>query len=523
MSNGDTLAHDAISEHGQHLHIAGLFISFVTGLPRLFFPLAAVIFGAKNNDRAEILIPAIIAAILVISILFRLVTWKRFRYFTGPDDIRIESGFINRSIRIIPYIRIQDVSIEQKPIARLFGLGEVRFETGGGKGDEGILSFVHITEAQRLRELVRGNKSGFAVINVNANVPLGDIDTTPLFSMGSKRLLTFGFYSFSLIIFAVLGGLAQQFDFLLPNDFWDIDAWFGVAKNNTVTWDGIGWSARITAALLALLGLILVGIVTGIARTVIRDYGFRLEHTEKGFRRRRGLLTLTDVLMPVTRIQAATIGTGPVRKLRGWHTLTFVSLADDSSVKGERGNDYMAAPFATMPEIMAILAAAGFNLPNADIAFTHAKAVYWFDKWMMFIPVLCVCTYVLMLVTDAGYYALWMMTIAPVYAAILYTGWRNNSYAAGADEIFVRAGWWDQKLTILPQVKIQSADISQSPLGRFRGLATLKFGIAGGILHIEAIGFADAQVLRRIIMDKAAQIDYSDIAEQNHKNRKIMD
>jgi putative membrane protein len=514
-------ATDAAHIHGRHLHIAGVFIGFVTGLPRLFFPLAAVIFGAKNSDRAEMLIPAIVAAMLIISILFRWISWKRFRYFTGPDDIRIESGFINRSIRIIPYGRIQDVSIEQKPIARLFGLGEVRFETGGGKGDEGTLSFVHITEAQRLRELVKGSKSDLGGSDVI--VQTGDTDTEPLFGMDGKRLLTFGFYSFSLIIFAVLGGLAQQFDFLLPNDFWDINTWFGVAKNNTATWDGIGWSARITAALFAVLGLILVGIITGIARTVIRDYGFRLEHTENGFRRRRGLFTLTDVLMPVTRIQAATIGTGPVRKLRGWHTLKFISLADDSGVKGEDGNDHVAAPFATMPEITEILAAAGINRPNADIPFIQAKAAYWVDRWLIFMSVLSVCIYALMALTDAGFYALWVLAVAPVYAVILYTGWRGSCYAVDTDDVFVRAGWWDQKLTILPQVKIQSADITQSPLGRLRGLATLNLGIAGGVLHIDALPYADAQALRHVIMNKAAQVDYSDIAAQTHNNSKIID
>lgn len=519
--------HDAVFVRGQHLHITGLFISLVTGLPRLFFPLFAVMFGAKNSDRAEIIIPAAIAVMLIISVMYRWVSWKRFRYYTGPDDIRIESGFINRSIRIIPYMRIQDVSIEQKPVARLFGLGEVRFETGGGIGDEGILSFVHITEAQRLRELVRKNQSDFG--GVNSNVAADDTDTDtdaiikPLFNMDNRRLLTFGFYSFSLIIFAVLGGLAQQFDFLLPNDFWNINAWFGIAKNNTATWDGISGTARITAALFALIGLIIVGTITGIVRTVIRDYGFRLEHTEKGFRRRRGLFTLTDVLMPVARIQAATIGTGPVRKRRGWHTLSFVSLADDSSVKGEGGTDHMAAPFATMPEITAILAAAGFNLPNADIAFIQAKAAYWTDKWLMLIPLLCGCIYALMMLTNAGFYAMWIIAIAPVYAVILYTGWRNSCYAAGADEIFVCAGWWQQKLTILPQVNIQSADISQGPLGRIRGLATLNLGIAGGMLHIDAMLLADAHTVRHIIMNTAAQIDYSDIAEQNHKNRKTMD
>ena len=106
---------EVTAQHGERLHISGLFIGFVSGLPQLLFPLLAAVFGARKSDNPA-LIPIMIAAVLAISLFFRWLGWRRFRYHVGADDIRVEKGILNRTARSIPYERIQDVSIQQKPL-----------------------------------------------------------------------------------------------------------------------------------------------------------------------------------------------------------------------------------------------------------------------------------------------------------------------------------------------------------------------------------------------------------------------
>ena len=161
--------------------------------------------------------------------------WLRCKGYTLWGPIHV----LNRTARSIPYARIQDVSIEQKPLARMMGLGEVKFETGGGDGDDAKLSFVTLEEANRLRALIRSRKAGMAVAAAaDAPAPVEE-DAHPIFAMDGKRVFVFGLYSFSLVIFAVLGGLAQQFDFLLPFDFWDFKHWIGLAEARGVS---VNWS-----------------------------------------------------------------------------------------------------------------------------------------------------------------------------------------------------------------------------------------------------------------------------------------
>jgi putative membrane protein len=497
----------AAADEGRRLHITGLLVGFVTGLPQLIFPIFAAFFGTRGSENPMIPVLAV-GAILFFSLLFRWLAWMRFRYHVGEHDIRIESGVLSRNARSIPYERIQDVSIEQKPLARLMGLGEVKFETGGGDGDDARLSFVSLEEADRLREVVRAHKIGVVVADERDVV---QEDAPTIFAMDGPRVLTLGLYSFSLVIFAVLGGVAQQFDFLIDFEIWDLREWIGIAEERGVSVErlnGIGWAAQAIAALGAMGALLFIGIATGVIRTLLREHGFRLERTSQGFRRRRGLLTLTDAVMPVHRVQAAMIQTGPIRKRRGWHSLKFVSLAQDS--KDE--SNFVAAPFATLGEIWPIAEAAGVSAPAADVVFRKGEGSWWTPYLLFAALILCGPVFSLAVFTEATIAQTvniyWLLVPC---AFLLWFNRRNYRDALDDQQIYIRSGWWRQRLEIAPQVKVQTVEIAQGPISRRQGLASLNFGIAGGTLEMVALPLETARKIRDAVMERVAAVDYSAI------------
>ena len=499
---------------GDRLHITGLIVSFVSGLPQLVFPIVAAIFGVRKAEN-PVLIPIVIAAVLIFSLFFRWLAWLRFQYFVGEHDIRVEKGILNRTARSIPYARIQDVSIEQKPLARMMGLGEVKFETGGGDGDDAKLSFVTLDEANRLRALIRSRKAGVAVF-VTPDAPAHiEQDAHPIFAMDGRRVFVFGLYSFSLVIFAVLGGLAQQFDFLLPFDWWDFKHWIGLAEERGVRVDqinGVGLFAQLILAFGAISSLIFIGFATGVVRTMLREHGFRLDQTNKGFRRRRGLLTLTDVVMPTHRVQAAVVQTGPFRKRRGWHSLKFVSLAQDSKEE----SNYVAAPFATLSEVWRIAQAATIAAPDGDERLQRGAAKYWLTQLLVILPVMLAGMAALVVFADAPVsrtMVLLLLLVLP--GALFWLDWRQYRFGLDDHQLYLKRGWWQQQLTIAPQVKVQSIEIAQGPLARRQGLASLRFGIAGGMLEMIALPLATAVAIRAAVMEKVAAVDYSAI-NQSH-------
>ncbi len=486
---------------GQRLHPLGLFVGMVRQLPQLFVPIAAALYGARGSGIGGALI---VAAVLLASLLFRFLGWMRFRYYLGEDDVRIEHGLLSRSARSIPYDRIQDVSIERHPLARLCGLAEVKFETGGGAGEEAKLSFVSSDEAERLRDVVRALKSGAAASGLNTEPELAEAQV-PVFAMDNRRLLVLGFYSFSLIILAVLGGLAQQFDFLLPFDFWDIRSWIGLAETQGVDVTHIDYASQTWGAVLGLAVLVLAGIATGIIRTFLTDYGFRLDRTPQGFRRRRGLFTRTDVVMPVARVQAAQIGTGPVRKRHGWYSLQFISLASDT----KQQSHHMVAPLASLGEIWPIAAEAGLRPPADDLPFEAARPAPWIDRWLVGMVLLAAAAIAVSLALGS---VGWLIPLLAVpLTVVLWLDWRHHAGALDADQIYARHGWWNQRLDLARQVNVQTVTISQGPLMRRRGLARLEFGIAGGSLAFVSLPLASAQDIRTRVLALVTPVDYAQL------------
>jgi putative membrane protein len=491
---------------GERLAPLGLIVTTLSRLPDLFVPIVAALYGTRGTDLGAL---PVIVVVLIVSLVFRWLAWTRFRYFVGADDIRIEHGLLSRSARSVPYDRIADVSIEQPMLARIMGLAMVRFETGGGKGEEAELRYVSEADAARLRETVRARKAG-AAVQADADAPSAEEPAARLlFVMDTARLLTLGLYSFSLVIFAVLLGLAQQLDFLLPFDWRGIKAWIGAAEEQGLAVTRLDGSVQLQRIAAGLAVLIAVGMVTGIVRTVLTDWNFRLERTPKGLRRQRGLLTLTDVTIPVERVQAVVIGSGAVRALRGWHDLRLVSLATESA----KESHHMVAPLAKLDELWPIVGEVGLKPPAPDLAFARPRYGPWLDRSL--ITAVPFVGGAALAATD-GLSAAWLLTLpALAFLAAGRLAWRYTRRAVDADQLYARRGWWSRSLTIARQRNVQSVTLSRGPIERLRGLATVHFGIAGGELHFPAVPYAEAKAIREAVLQIVTPVDFSQLARPN--------
>lgn len=453
----------------------------------------------------------IIALIILANVAIAYAQWTKLTYTVGDEDIRVESGVLSRAARSVPYERIQDVSLEQKLVPRLFGLVEVKFETGAGGKDDLSLSYLSEEEGERLREVVRTLREG-GVVDVAESDEPAPIEAEVLFSMEPPRIIRFGFFEFSLAAVAVLAGLAQQFEFLLPFDLWDVSAW------NVETWEGrlagpgqwlegLGLAGQIVGIVLAVIFILLLGVVTGLVRTALREWSFRLERTPKGLRRRRGLLTRTDLVMPLHRVQALRIGTGFLRRRFGWHSLSVISLASDSG-----GANHDAAPFAQMEEIAPIVGVTGFELPAEDTDWLRAEKRYRFDKAVLATLVLLPVTIALAIIADNPSWIVPAAGLAYTLAEQFWR-WRHDYRALGKRQLYSRHGWFSPSMAIASRVKLQSVEIVQGPLARIRGYASLHLGLAGGKLRVHGMPLAEARRWRAAICDSIAGTDFSETLE----------
>lgn len=498
---------------GMRLSKAGLIVRTVEGLRQGLFPALAAMFGAGSTGFGWLIGIGVFVAILTLTGVVAYLGWTRFRYFVGAEDIRVESGILSREARSVPFERIQDVSIEEKLLPRLFGLAQVKFETGAGGKDEVALTYVSKEEGERLREVVRDRRehgasaaaterSASGVPVTKAPQPRGEL----LFAMPPERLFRFGLFEFSLIIFAVLAGAAQQLDFLVPWDPIEEEFRNQILGENRTFVDSLRSGAQWLGIVAGVAGIIGAGLLTGLARTFARDWDFRLERTPKGFRRRRGLFTRTDVVMPLHRVQAAIVNTGVIRRLFGWHSLKFVSLAQDA-----KSASHVVAPFAQMDEIWPIARVAGVEPPPADLEWVRPMWGRWFVGGLIATIPLIVGA------AGAGVAVHWGLGAAilavglPLIWGSAVLSWRRHRHARGGKQLFVREGILSPELRIAQRLKLQSVEIAQGPLGRWLGYADVHFGLAGGKLAVQGVRLEDAVALRDAVMESIVEVDFSDL------------
>jgi len=467
----------------------------VTGLSKALKGAWGLIAGAAvlGSQGHWWLVALLAAAFVIFSVGSLFITWLKLEYRVGADELRIDSGLLSRNSRAIPFDRVTDVDLEQGPLHRLFGLARVRLETGasaGAKDEDGVLDTIALGRAEALRDHIRARRG---------RIPLAagtdDVDSPPLFVMDTRRVATAGLFNFSLAVVAGLFGVTQTFGDVLGFDPFKRAFWIALAERSGPLRELI-LAHQFIAIIGGALVLSLLGMATGIIRTLLREHGFRLDRTETGLRRRRGLTTLTDVSLPVRRVQAAIVASGPIRRAFGWCELKLQSLAMD----GAKG-DHVVAPLAHPGEAGEILTSLGWPVQPSTGHWSRVSVAYVTALAALLAPLALLAIVVGIMVQPLV--LLWAAGAAVAVAA-RWLGWRQTRYSVSDGSLFIETGWWRRRRAIVPTRNIQSIELTQSFWSRAFGTCTLRLGVAGGggfsAHHVPALKRTDGEQLRNRLM-----------------------
>lgn len=474
----------------RRLHPASLFIGWIKGLPQFAGGIVAI--GVALRDSPWLVAGA--GGLLAISGLIALLKWRNFTYRIDGDALVIEQGLLSRSRRAIPLERIQDVSIEQKLLARLLRVVTVKIETGGGGADEGSLDSVGLAEAKRLRETLRGEARAASPASYPHEAVASRIDDI-LFSMPIGRLLLFGAFNFSLLWMAALFGAAQFFDDLIDVNWRDIARWLDIAGHEAGARFGV-------ALVLAVIGLLLVlGFISGLIGTVIREYGFKLTRGEGRFRRTRGLLTRSEVAIAIRRIQLALVERRLITGALGFASLQFQSLGGSNDAGGRQE----MAPFARAEEIGAIVDAAGlprFEEPGLKPVASGHVVRSFVEKAMPFI---------IAVIVAGAFFTPWAwlgLIVVPFIIGVSLLLRRFHRYAMRDTSLQVMRGVLRRREWVVPYDSVQVVTIRQGIVQRLLGIASVEVDTAGAKGRarpdIEDVLTADAIELARALGTRAA-------------------
>lgn len=488
-ANPATAAVDA----DRRLHPMSWLFVLIQQLRQFIVPLLALLFFGRG-DRNELW------SLIGVGVLVLVALWRYFtyRYGIGGDSVVVRSGLLNRSLRVIPFVRIQNVALHQNVLHRLFGVAEVRLESAGSKEAEAHMRVLRLDDALALESLVRRRGvSATEAVEERADVLLrlgpAEVLRLGLVSNGGLVLVGAGLAALSQMVPDVNGRIPER---VLRQGLRWVSGHVDVHHFDTAGY-----------ALLAIgvIGATAVALKTlSIALALLRYYGFELSEQGRRLTAERGLLGRWRTTVPRRRIQAWTLEEGLMHRLLRRRRLAVDTVGADEDDEGRALKDL--APIATPAACDALVE---HLLPRAHWDRLQWQALPGATWWRLFLPDVPW--------TVLATFALYWHTGSWSLLALLWLPWtafkarrraQRIGYAYSADLIAVREGWWHRYWRFAELDKLQALQIKRSPIDRRCGTATLWLDTAGAgtlapPLRIRFLPEADA---RRIYETLAATL-----------------
>ncbi|CAN5889654.1 hypothetical protein BH20ACT6_BH20ACT6_18980 [soil metagenome] len=358
------------------------------------------------------------------------VSWWFTRYRVGADELRIDSGVLNRRSRRVRLDRIQAIEVQQPLLARLFGMASLAIETaGGGSDSEVTLAYLSLRRATDLRQhlLIEAGREG------------GVDPTTAEGGTGGEELLH-----------RVDSGLLLAAQLLRTGPLVAaLSAVAAVAAASAASAAGVpppmpGTSTAGAALSFALLVPVLLAVVTTVGKGFVDGYGFTVRRSSRGLAVRAGLLGVRSAALPVERIRGLVV-TEPIV----WRRLGWVAL--DVTVAG-----------------VVVHSEEDRRLATTLVPVTHRA-----EAERLVAQVLPGLRLEAMRMAAPPPTARWLDPLAR----------RRLGLAADEKYVVTRRGLLTRRTDIVPVTAVQSRGLRQGVLQRWLGLATVGLHLPAGPTH----------------------------------------
>lgn len=419
--------------------------------------------------------------VLIPIALFLIVRYRTFNYTFGDDELVIRSGLFFKNERHVPYSRIQNLDAVQNAMHRVFGVVDVRVDTGSGAQVDATLSVISWPAYDEMRRRVLDERS----------VPRGtdgadeSADRTIL-ALRPRDLAVLGLIeSRAAVLVGTVVGLLWETGLLERTvSRFGIDvAGKGVIRRllGSIFRDGTLPFDDIQKAAGAIVALLIVLRIFSVIWALVRLHGFRLTLAGADLRTEYGLLTRVSATVPLHRIQTLTVRRGLM--LRWFHRASVKAETAGGQAAGEaageaaRGRELLA-PIVGEPELPALLR---IVLPDLNLGepVWHGPAPRAFRRELRARLVLALIGALLSAfvvgwwaVAVLAFFSAWSWLSARIYVAHL--GW---AVVDGA--VLFRTGWIWRDLTIARFTKVQAVSMTQSPFDRRHRMASVQVDSAG--------------------------------------------
>ncbi len=437
---------------------------------------------------------AVVALILaaVGSVVLGLLQWRRFTFMIDDGTLRVEQGLvIRKSTRLTPE-RIQSIDTKANIVFRILGLVTVDIHTAG-RGQAPEVSIPALTE-EEARDLAEALRARRVTVSVSMPATMEDVSadgesaeagamsprTGPTWSLSATELAIVSATSNGgPLVMAALGPvIAATATAVLPG-------------SPVVGAGAVGGFVVVGMAVLGLVSLSVFAWLTGGVATALRYWDFATTRTDGEVRVEQGLLQRNTRNVPLDRVQAVRLIEGPLRQMIGRVT---VGVDSAGIATGSEFGPTVLHPMLTKPEARRFcdLMVPGHDAPSLVPLPERSRRRYVIRAvalpLLVFVPVAVLVPF--------G----WLLLLLPMGAA----GWALLAFADAAwgrndDVLAMRWRSVGRTTALVRRARIQSIAVSQHPLQRIAGLASVSVRVAASpataVFTIRHMEQTDAETL----------------------------
>lgn len=449
-------------------------------------PLAAAV-GFSDSEALQTVLLAGLGGLLLIAVTIALLTYRNFGWWDTGERILVRQGVINRKQLSLPFERVQAVHLREPLYLRPFGLVDARLESAGSTAQEVRLPGIPLRIAEALRGRVLAER-GQAASSTPSDPVAAPVDAPPpLIRLSVGDLVRHGLASpQALILLGAIFGLAGslgQMDTLMRQ----------VANAIETLADRAGGLGAAGVIVLLNLGVVLVSVLISVLLTVLQYYGFRLIRTADGYEMQHGLLEKQSRSLKAAKIQCLKLAQFPAeRLLRRWRAIVV-----------QAGERKWASSTAQLPG----LSGRARDLFLADVYPGVAlDRIAWHRVDRGYIGILALRWTALLgfgllaVIWPIGVWALAGLALLLPIWLLCRRAWAARRHAMVFDTEtpmgLARKGLFAPTILCFPLYKVQTVALTQNPLQRRRGTASLTLKLAGEAIRLPHLPLDQARYWR---------------------------
>jgi putative membrane protein len=473
---------------------------------------------AAGGGQAPRFALVVLIILSVPGLIGAIVKYVRFRYGLHADELVLRSGLIHRRHRVIPLARVQNVEVRQGLLQRITGVAEVRVETAGaGAEAEAVLSVLSAPRAQALRaELLARRRA----VRAPAPSPGSDVDSSvepeaadapevvaPLAVLSTGRLVLAGATANEAGVIAAAAAGLLQFADRIPFPLLE-----RLDPSGLVNGRGVVGIVLLVAGVV--LTFLLIGWVISIVGAVVRYHGYALGRTATELRKRYGLLTVHETSVPLHRVQAVRIEESLLRRPLGLATLMIETAG---GTPGARGGAEAFVPLVERDGVPGMVRGIFADLDTAALTFHPVHPRSRLRMTRRYLVVLTLLWLPLAVWAWAGgdwTDAVWPAVLLPVPFLLAAWQYRHRGFALAPGYVIARSGVLNRITWIVPDRKLQTLHLRETPFQRRLGLTSLVVDTAasGRQAVVMDLGVPTARKLLEICVERMRGLGAADPA-----------